>query len=77
MQAQPLTQGRGNQPTQELMTSLQHVIQFHHGKPEYGQPPDGAMGAMNQESQLQHKRHKLHGEYMSVDYDVLMDTLMS
>lgn len=61
--AQPLTKQtrQGHQPSQESMTSLQHIIQFHHWKPEFpGQqqplhPPQP------------HKRHKSHSDNMSVD----------
>lgn len=61
--AQPLhKQARTTQaPSQESMTSFQHVIQFHHWKPENpGQQPEGSP-----ERQHSHKRHK--SSDMSVD----------
>ncbi|KAL6668364.1 hypothetical protein ACI3LZ_001418 [Candidozyma auris] len=66
--AQPLhKQARTTQaPSQESMTSFQHVIQFHHWKPEYpgGQPPQ-QQSERDRLSQPSHKRHK--SSDMSVD----------
>ncbi|CAK7894093.1 hypothetical protein CAAN1_09S04016 [[Candida] anglica] len=65
-------------PSQESMTSLQHVISFHHWKPE-----DGGSGSGHQPPSTTHKRHKSHSENMSIDMkqekideDVSMDTSM-
>ncbi|CUM46372.1 uncharacterized protein AC631_03083 [Debaryomyces fabryi] len=52
-----------NQPSQESMTSFQHIIQFHHWK------PDGPnVGASSGGSPIRtHKRHKSSSENMSID----------
>lgn len=60
--AQPLhKQGKSAQPpSQELMTSFQHIIQFHHWKPESGGPPPVAGP-----NPFRHKRQK--SDNMSID----------
>ncbi|KAK6457110.1 uncharacterized protein RJT20DRAFT_37276 [Scheffersomyces xylosifermentans] len=71
--AQPLhKQSKSNQPpSQESMTSFQHIIQFHHWKPEGpGQGPNiGGGNPFKQQPPQpnQHKRHKSTSENMSVD----------
>ncbi|KAL7666191.1 Uncharacterized protein ABC855_g1785 [[Candida] zeylanoides] len=69
--AQPLTKQtrQGHQPSQESMTSLQHIIQFHHWKPEF---PGQQQPSQHQQQQQPHppqphKRHKSHSDNMSVD----------
>lgn len=79
--AQPLhRQNKLSQPpSQESMTSFQHIIQFHHWKPDGTQGP--AIGGGNpfrapsaQQSQLPlHKRHK--SDSMSIDLN--SDTLVA
>ena len=52
-----------NPPSQESMTSFQHIIQFHHWK------PDGpSVGSSTGGSPIRmHKRHKSSSENMSID----------
>lgn len=52
-----------NPPSQESMTSFQHIIQFHHWK------PDGpSVGSSTGGSPMRmHKRHKSSSENMSID----------
>lgn len=59
--AQPLQKSNKLQPpSQESMTSFQHVIQFQHWKPvSPGKPPSP--------DQRSHKRHKSNADNMSVD----------
>lgn len=70
--AQPLHKQLRKPPSQELMTSFQHIIQFHHWKPEYpGQPPSAPVpvpvpGPL-------HKRHKSDLKEDD-ETDVTMDT---
>lgn len=58
-------------PSQELMTLLQHIIQFHHWRPEMGGPgpPQQPPYRLQQMTQT-HKRHKLNSA-MSVDMTAL------
>lgn len=52
-------------PSQESMTSFQHVIQFQHWRPEYpGQVPQNSKSSGSPE---RHKRHKSNADNMSVD----------
>lgn len=67
--AQPLQKQGKLPPSQESMTSFQHVIQFQHWKPE---DPSKEYVERN------HKRHKSHADNMSVDMredyeDISMD----
>lgn len=67
--AQPLQKQtkQGHQPSQESMTSLQHIIQFHHWKPEFpGQQQPSNASSQRTPGQT-HKRHKSHSDNMSVD----------
>lgn len=67
--AQPLNKQTKNSqiPSQESMTSHQHIIQFHHWKPE--NPGEAEAGSISSESLTRglfsHKRHKSND--MSVD----------
>lgn len=71
--AQPLHKQKklGQPPSQESMTSLSHIIQFHHWKPEnpgVGSVPTGTVMGGPQSLSVPgrgHKRHKL--ESMSID----------
>ena len=56
--AQPLTNTNKEPPSQQSMTSFQHIIQFHHWKPEMG-PTIGSTGNTIFKS---HKRHKSSSE---------------
>lgn len=56
--AQPLTTTNKQPPSQQSMTSFQHIIQFHHWKPEMG-PTIGSTGNTIFKS---HKRHKSSSE---------------
>lgn len=52
-------------PSQESMTSYQHVIQFHHWKPE--SPMMMYQPQSYQSPERSHKRHKSNADNMSVD----------
>lgn len=58
-------------PSQESMTSYQHVIQFHHWKPESPmmmyQPQSYQSPERTERTERSHKRHKSHADNMSVD----------
>lgn len=67
--AQPLQQQQRSAlpPSQELMTLLQHIIQFHHWQPEMGGPgPPQQQAYRFQPIPQSHKRHKLNSG-MSID----------
>lgn len=74
--AQPLQKGGKlmQPPSQESMTSFQHIIQFHHWKPENGgqglpfpHQPTTAHSSTMPPFPKAHKRHKSSTENMAVD----------
>lgn len=56
--AQPLNKANSQTPSQESMTSFQHIIQFHHWKPEL----DGSQHNSGNVIFKTHKRHKSSSE---------------
>lgn len=62
--AQPLTSADRQPPSQESMTSLQHIIQFHHWRPEEGEAPQNTGNTIFKG----HKRHKSTSEANALSF---------